>query len=207
VAYWFFAPSLEIPVRSETIADAIAIGCLLAGGRDWLHARDWYRRLLASPAMLAVPLVIVAAHGLEFRRPLDFAVGYTIVNIGIALTIDRVVTHPEDRVGRVLNSSVMVGIGLVSYSIYLWQELFLDRYCSRAACSVPLNLAITLVAALASYFVVERPSLGLRKWLEPRVFRRRSPASTTLVTTHPSASASATVSPTSAPGGEPLTTT
>jgi peptidoglycan/LPS O-acetylase OafA/YrhL len=226
VVYWLFAPSLEIPVRSETIADAVAIGCLLAGLRESLHARDWYRRLLASPAMVAVPLAAVVAHGLEFWRPLDFVLGYTIANIGIALAIDRVVTHPHDRVGRVLNSRVMVAIGLISYSIYLWQELFLDRYCSRTACAFPYNLGVTLLAALASYCVVERPSLALRKWLEPRVFRRRpatasrpgvpEPTRSTglasagsRVTTHPTASVTrrATVAPTSPPGGEPLTTT
>ncbi len=172
IAYWLLAPSLEVAVRSETIADAVAVGCVLAGTREWLHARHWYRRLLASRAMLALPIVIVAAHALEFWPPLDFAVGYTIANLGIALVVDRVVTHSHDRVGRVLNSRVMVGIGLMSYSIYLWQELFLDRFCSRVACTFPLNLGVVLLAAVGSYFLVERPALALRNWLEPRLLRR-----------------------------------
>jgi peptidoglycan/LPS O-acetylase OafA/YrhL len=176
IAYWLVAPSLEIPVRSETIADAIAIGCLLAGTREVLHERAWYRSFLASRATLVLPLVILGAHALEFRRPLDFAVGYTIANVGIALTLDRVVTYPHDRVGRFLNSRFMIAIGLISYSIYLWQELFIDRYCSRVVCVFPVNVVVALLAAVASYVVVERPSLALRKWLEPRLFRRRTPA-------------------------------
>jgi peptidoglycan/LPS O-acetylase OafA/YrhL len=176
VAYGLFAPGLEIPVRSETIADAIAVGCLLAGARESLHARAWYRRLLGSRAVLALPLVIVAAHELQPWPLLELAVGYSVVNLGIALLIDRVVTHPHGPIGRVLNSRVMVGVGVMSYSIYLWQELVLDRYCTRAVCAFPLNLGVVVLAALGSYLVIERPSLTLRKWLEPRLFRQAEAA-------------------------------
>jgi peptidoglycan/LPS O-acetylase OafA/YrhL len=172
VAYGLFAPGLEIPVRSETIADAIAVGCLLAGAREFLHARAWYRRALGSRAVLALPLVIVAAHELQAWPLLELAVGYSVVNLGIALVIDRVVTHPHGRIGRVLNSRLLVTVGVMSYSIYLWQELVLDRYCTRSVCAFPLNLGVTVAAALGSYLVIERPSVALRKWLEPRLFRR-----------------------------------
>ena len=170
VAYGLLAPALEVEVRSETIADAVAVGCLLAGAREQLHARSWYRALLRSRVVLMLPLVIMAAHALKVWPLFHAVVGYTVVNLSIALVIDRVVTHPHDRVGRLLNSRLMVGIGVMSYSIYLWQQLALDRYCGRTVCMFPMNLVVTMVAALGSYFVIERPSLALRKWLEPRLF-------------------------------------
>ena len=64
-AYGLLAPSFEIPVRTETIADAVAMGCLLAGARAHLHAFAWYRRVLASRAVLALPLVIAACNELK----------------------------------------------------------------------------------------------------------------------------------------------
>ena len=48
------------------------------------------------------------------------------------------------------------------------------RYChfpSAAVAAFPLNIILTIALALASYFLVERPSLQLRRWLE----RLRSP--------------------------------
>ncbi|HET9832111.1 MAG TPA: acyltransferase, partial [Vicinamibacterales bacterium] len=49
------ASSDGIGHRFETVADAIAIGCLLAGTRDWLHQQALYRRALESVWFVAVP--------------------------------------------------------------------------------------------------------------------------------------------------------
>src|SRR5213078_4253917 len=49
-----------IDAHFETVADAIAIGCILACTRAWLHRQAIYMRFLASPAFLVVPLAIFA---------------------------------------------------------------------------------------------------------------------------------------------------
>jgi len=80
------------------------------------------------------------------------------------------VTYPTGRVGRILNSRPLVFVGVISYSIYLWQQLFLNRYVVAAPTSFPLNLTLVVLAALASYYVVERPTLRLRQRIEARLF-------------------------------------
>jgi len=131
-------------------------------------------RFLRSRLMLALPLVVAAAQSLQRFPLLSYGIGYTVVNVGVALTIDRLITYPRGRVGRLINSRPPVAIGVMSYSIYLWQELVLDQYCSRAACAFPINLVLALGASIVSYLAVERPSLRARRWLASRL-RARPP--------------------------------
>jgi peptidoglycan/LPS O-acetylase OafA/YrhL len=54
---YYFLPSWR-PTMGEsfqTVADTLAVGCLLAIGRDWLKQRGWYVRMLGSKFMLCVP--------------------------------------------------------------------------------------------------------------------------------------------------------
>ena len=55
-------------------------------------------------------------------------------------------------------------VGVLSYSLYLWQQLFL--YPRQAAWMVaqqfPLNLLVTLAVAALSYYTVESAFLRLK---------------------------------------------
>ena len=60
--------------------------------------------------------------------------------IGIAACLHWCVIHHEGRIGRVLNSAPLVYVGVLSYSIYLWQQVFLDRESAAALNQFPANL-------------------------------------------------------------------
>jgi len=124
--------------------------------------------VLVSRWLLLAPLVLMVS--LSYRPRIDFLVGFTLKNVLIALCIDRWVTDPADRAGRILNSRPLVFVGLISYSIYLWQQLFLERSVVSLPTSFPLNVVLALLAALASYYLVERPSLRLRQRIERALF-------------------------------------
>lgn len=53
--------------------------------------------------------------------PFRLATAPPLKNVLIALSIDRWVIDPTDRAGRSLNSLPLVFVGLISYTIYLWQ--------------------------------------------------------------------------------------
>ena len=152
--------------RFETVADAIAIGCVLAGARDWLHQLPSYRRLLGSGLFVLVPCLAVAGSQLNDHPVAHFLIGISVMNLAIAATLDWCVTFGSGRVGRVLNWAPLAFVGTASYSLYLWQQLFLNRTSDAPAAAFPLNLALACAAALASYYLVEQPALRLRRRLE-----------------------------------------
>jgi peptidoglycan/LPS O-acetylase OafA/YrhL len=164
-----------IGARFETIADALAAGCVLACARPRLHRSALYMRALSSRAFVLVPLAALAANLTHDHPLILFGVAATVINVCLALCVDWAVTFHEGRVGRVLNAAPLVFIGWISYSLYLWQQPFLNRDSGALTAQFPLNIALTFAAALASYYLVERPSLQLRKRIESRK-RRPSPA-------------------------------
>lgn len=172
---WYLVPEWRwgIATRFETVGDALAVGCLLAAWRDRLHSNPVYLRLLESRWMLLVPLGVLALAGLDRPRIHGLA-GITLMNLGIAISIDWCVRNPGGRIGRALNWGPAVYVGAASYSLYLWQSPFLNRHSDTIAASFPLNLVLLTIAALASYHFVERPVLALRQHLENRWRRREA---------------------------------
>ncbi len=139
----------------------IAMGCLLANVSGWLEGKHWYLRLFRpaySVGLLALLLVI--------NRYMDYTVvtvfGTSVINLSLAILIHRCVYRPHDWVGRLLNWKPIVFVGALSYSLYLWQQLFLNRESSAWINSFPQNLIFAIAAALASYFLLEKPLLKLR---------------------------------------------
>ena len=170
---WNFVPwaAPGVGTRFETVADSIAIGCVLAGARAWLHGSAIYMRALGSPLFIVVPALGVAGGLLSDHPQASFAFGMSISNLAAALCLDWAVTFHDGRIGRVLNSVPLMFVGWISYSLYLWQQLFLNRASDAVINAFPLNLALALAAAIACYVLVERPSLRARKALEARFFR------------------------------------
>jgi peptidoglycan/LPS O-acetylase OafA/YrhL len=167
---------LPIGTRFETVADAIAVGCVLAGTRDWLHRWPAYMRMLGSPFFALVPLLAMAANMTHDHPLVYFAVSFAVVNVCVVLCIDWAVTFADGAIGRVLNARPLVFVGVMSYSLYLWQQPFLNRASSAVVASFPLNIALAVACALVSYYVVERPSLKARRRIEQWLKARRTPA-------------------------------
>ncbi len=71
-------------------------------------------------------------------------------------------------------------LGALSYSLYLWQQPFINPTGGARVNAFPLNLGLALVCALASYYLVEQPMLRLRARLEPPRGRPGDPIVETL---------------------------
>ena len=176
VGIWEAFPGIRegIGQRFETIADAIAAGCLLAGIRAQLHSWSAYRRLLTSKAAIIAPLAVLAGNAMHNHPLVHFFLGYTLMNVGIAFCIDWCVTNHTGRLGRALNYRPVVLVGVMSYSIYLWQQVFLDRYSQSILCRFPVNVVLVAIASTLSYLLCERPCFALRRRLESHIFKQRS---------------------------------
>jgi peptidoglycan/LPS O-acetylase OafA/YrhL len=163
-------PSIGVGHRFETVADAIAIGCVLAASAEWLRGQPRYKAFMDSRWFCLVPAVVASASLLGDRPRLSFLFGFSVMNLGIAACVHWCVVQHDGRIGRVLNSAPFVYVGVLSYSIYLWQQVFLNRESAAALNQFPANLICAAAASLLSFYAIERPSLALRRHLERRWF-------------------------------------
>ena len=166
LAFWYFLTgsvykNLEMfPV----VADSLAVGCLLASVRGWLEKQPWYLYLFRSWAVVGT-LVVVLVLNRFMRYSMVWIFGSSIVNIGLALLIHRAIFYPDDVAGRILNSRPFVFVGTLSYSLYLWQQPFLNRASTAWINSFPQNILAAVAVALASYYLLEKPLFRVRSRL------------------------------------------
>lgn len=146
----------------QNIADALAVGCLLAGVFNFLTVRRAYIRFLESRWFYLAPAIALGMNALQDRPRIWLLVGQTATTLAIALCVDRYVRFPEGAFGRLLNSRPLRYVGVLSYSLYLWQQIFLNRHLNAIISSFPLNVVLAFGAAVASYYLVERPFLRLK---------------------------------------------
>jgi peptidoglycan/LPS O-acetylase OafA/YrhL len=167
IATFQLAPSLRpgIGETFPTVADALAAGCLLALSREEGDRNQRYLNFLSHPAFVLMPLVVIAVALLPSAR-LHFLVGETVLNVCVALIIDRVVRFPATMSARVLNTRPLVWLGTISYSLYLWQQPFMAPGSASPVQRFPLNIGLALLAAILSYRLVEKPMLALRGRIE-----------------------------------------
>jgi peptidoglycan/LPS O-acetylase OafA/YrhL len=148
-----------------TIADAIAVGCILACIRGDLTQRPPYMRFLTSRWFLLVPVGVFVLN-YRFSTKVSVLLGESLLNIAIALCIDWCVRTPNSLPGRVLNSRVLVWFGVLSYSLYLWQQPFINRTSDHLINAAPLNVILAIAAAILSYYLIEKPFLKLKTRFE-----------------------------------------
>ena len=155
-------------------ADALAIGCLGA----FLSARrpQWVSRVCTRATLAgAVAGLVALAAWFEFGRAAQavrYGVAPGLESLLILVAIYGSIERQTGAMYRVLNAAPVVWLGRLSYSLYVWQQLFLG-HSARAPLA---DLAIldwrvwwltALAAAALSYYVVERPMLALKDRLAP----------------------------------------
>ena len=150
--------------------DFLAVGCILALLPEVGRLHEFTRRALASRTTFAAGALIVLG---QLALPLsgrlwvglDLAIAQSLLAVVLGLMLTWCVANAHSRVGRVLELAPVRALGVASYSVYLWQQLF---FRPTSQWGVPLAVTGTLTAAALSYFVVEQPSLRLRGKLERR---------------------------------------
>ena len=166
VALYFAAPGLRghEGFMVQGWIDTISLGCLLAIlplHKVQRYLNGWLAGCMLVIALYGVPLLLSALP----RRVASFlsllAVP-TVTAFCIGGVLLYVVQHPDGLAGRLLNNPVIRHVGVLSYSLYLWQQLFLGRELAM----LPYGLIFLVLTAELSFWLVERPSLRLRGMLE-----------------------------------------
>jgi peptidoglycan/LPS O-acetylase OafA/YrhL len=149
------------------VADSLAMGCLLALLRERLEQKAWYLRLF-HPAWS----LLILALALVLNRLSDYTVievlGTSVINLCLAILIHRSVYVAKSPIGAFLNWRPLAFVGTLSYSLYLWQQPFLNRSSTDWVNAFPQNIVFAIAAALASYYLLETPFLSLRNKLRAK---------------------------------------
>lgn len=171
---------------------------ILAGGA--MHANSWRTDLRVEPmvigALLAllltsskakkvltasrlthgfVALVSVAIIWMMQFTPIGAFPGVrfiapTLSSVCVALIINCSVNRPQSYQNQFLELRPLAYIGQLSYSVYLWQQLFSPHVTGAENTwfrEFPINLAFTISLALFSYYGIERSLFSLRRRLRP----------------------------------------
>ena len=133
---------------------ALATGCLLAllegKAAEWLGRADtWF-----FPILIAT----LAIRHFSYPPGVQPLLMLTLQDLGIAFCIE----HCVRKRFWILNWKPVTWIGVLSYSIYLCQQPFLQMEPANIFERLPLNLLCMFAAALVCHYLVEKPFLRLR---------------------------------------------
>lgn len=147
----------------ESVADAMAIGSLIAFPGIRLQLERIVRRFRFGYWGIAGTVAAASLHQFPIVYQL---VGKTLMLGGIAASLIWLVNDSSSQIAKMLNAKPLVHLGKMSYSLYLWQQVFtLTPHDYRFFANVPLNIAIPFVLAYLSYRWVELPAIRRGKAL------------------------------------------
>ena len=142
--YWSHYDHVYLNFETQVRADALLVGCLIPLVMDLPRLRAaivlWSQRC-ALPAAVLVLFCMQRYHNLV---PL-------YEDIGVAILLAASALHQNRAWTRWLASPVLVWLGTISYSLYVWQQFFMPMHSALVLCTLmPLF-------ALGSYYCIERP--------------------------------------------------
>jgi peptidoglycan/LPS O-acetylase OafA/YrhL len=161
---------MDIKYMGHARADQLMFGCLAA----LLFQSSRFQRGLETAFRWKLPLMafvflFAIEPFLEFfgREAYLLTIGFTAQGCCITLVMLSLIVQHEGRVGAFLNSRAISHLGVLSYSLYLWQQLFIGaaHYPPKR---LLWGLLFSFLLAEASFHLVERPFLRLRRRFDTR---------------------------------------
>jgi peptidoglycan/LPS O-acetylase OafA/YrhL len=155
------------PFSAALYADSLAMGCLGA----FLYKRQDHRLLevVSRPYLAGVfSAALFALAWIEW--PPTYGAWALVPSLQAVLIMAAILGTIQRRAGagyRLLNARPVVWLGTLSYSVYIWQQLFLGHFAGPKLAALAIYdwrvwWLMALGAAAVSYYVVERPILALR---------------------------------------------
>jgi peptidoglycan/LPS O-acetylase OafA/YrhL len=168
----------------DTNALPLLVGCL-AG---YLYTGGYFRNI--SPRLSSlIPFVTMGALALflvsvpeqsewAYEGPIQ------LISLVTAATLIAILLNPNSWVARILAHPGLVFVGLISYSLYLWNPfaMLIARNLATGTVGRALHLVVgllfTFAFGLASYYLVERSGLRLKERFEVYRGGTRAPSLT-----------------------------
>jgi peptidoglycan/LPS O-acetylase OafA/YrhL len=149
--FWSMYDRHPLNDQTQVRADAILVGCLLAillADPRVLRVASYFTRRVAIPALVVFAICLAHFH---FLPPL-------IECVAAAVLLAVPVLHPEWRMTRALSFRPLCWLGVISYSVYVWQQCFL---MAGPGFRVIAWCIVFPATVLASHYWIERPMTRL----------------------------------------------
>jgi peptidoglycan/LPS O-acetylase OafA/YrhL len=187
-AYYNFVhnPYIKDPLSIILRGDALMIGCVFAlfetqlTKRVMKYSASFFRPLV----MVGMLIVVTALFWPDWNFEHHLHLGFLLIPLGIGtscnLLADLLIAillivsiNRRDAWFNFLNLPAMNYIGKLSYSLYLWPELFLSRHVGIFG-YFPINLICIFITANFSHYIIEKPFLKLKERFEARKAQART---------------------------------
>jgi peptidoglycan/LPS O-acetylase OafA/YrhL len=129
-------------------------------GVMWSNPAFRRRFQKARPILWLMPCVLILV---SLARPLVLGLNFLVFSVAVGMLMVLTALNPASFVGRVLEFPVLRWIGRMSYSLYLWQQMFfvLDIAPSVLPLGIfqrwPLAPLMVFGCASISFYFMERP--------------------------------------------------
>jgi peptidoglycan/LPS O-acetylase OafA/YrhL len=158
---YLFLPTYKAKMGflTHTRYDMILFGCLAAMVESKGFIKSFLEKINTKSILTLLPVFIFLinpALKVTLGAKYKYIIAYSLDGIAISLYILLMVKNNDSGFYR---SKILSVIGLYSYSLYLWQQPFMHKF------GFPLNILLTVLAALFSYHIIEKPFLKLKNRL------------------------------------------
>jgi peptidoglycan/LPS O-acetylase OafA/YrhL len=156
---------LDVDFSSLTQMSSIATGCIL-GFIVFNHNHE-LMRILKGPLAIALAgfsLIALTASAIFSHMSGKYYIAFSdpVASLLVAACLLGIWYSPGSHLHRWLNNPAMVAVGILSYSMYLWQQPFTNPSTASWVCRWPQNLLFIFAMAAVSYLIIERPFLQLK---------------------------------------------
>jgi peptidoglycan/LPS O-acetylase OafA/YrhL len=112
---------------------------------------------------MAVFAITQSASIVAILGPLQYSAIYLL----LALLLDSSVSQSKRSLpSLLLNNPVAAFLGGLSYSLYLWQQPFMNPNTDAWWTQAPQGLLLAIGAAMVSHYAVEKPFMRMRRAVE-----------------------------------------
>ena len=133
----------------------------------FLFKMDIVTSRLNNSLLTVIHILLFMLAFLTFRNPRFFGLTYLLSSCSIAASIFLLIKFPYGTIHNILNNKIIAYLGKLSFSLYIWQQIFTAHqpwaHAFKYGNSIVLNLIFLGVVAYLSYNYFETPFLRLKE--------------------------------------------
>lgn len=158
-SYWRLGRGLD--TRADSLLTGCAAGMVISG--KFMPRRRWLEWALFFGAAISIIGLVWLARQYLFD-PWMYCVGWFLASLFTVIVIVYLVYSPKGILHWMLEFRPLVYIGIISYGLYVWHfPIFRIFKTHNSGHWRVIAVLVSVAITLASYYLVERPCLRLKK--------------------------------------------